>query len=201
MRPKATELFEGGTGISARPTLVTIMMTNVTGLHSSCSLQNPSPDTGPTRAHSDLCGGLDRCEPFLGRGAEWGLERPGDCFTATQRWQGLGSRLGFWIPGPAFSPIPSVLAADVNNRYCQVGFSWISSFKQCQPRASFSICQRAWDLGAGLSIHLSAIHPTNKHLLNACLVPGLFSCWGCKFLSAECQGFWKAGGDAVGTEP
>lgn len=48
-------------------------------------------------------------------------------------------------------------------------FFWISSKRQ-QPRvylASFSICQWAWELVEGVSVH-----STNKHFLSAYLVPG-----------------------------
>lgn len=51
MKPKGSELFEGGSGILIRSlapgaTLITVMMTNATALHCSCCFQSLSPDPG-----------------------------------------------------------------------------------------------------------------------------------------------------------
>lgn len=65
---------------------------------------------------------------------------------------------------------------------------WVSS-KQHQPEvylASCSLCQWGWDFREGLSIHLSAIHSTNKHFLSTHLVPDTFHDGAaCKALSYQ----------------
>ena len=141
-------------------------------LYSTCGLPSPSPDPGALGARGDCVeawGGWGGWHPGSAGGARRaeqhrGSERLRDWFTVPLTWGGM--------PASAFSPeasVPVLMSIPDWRDF------WISSSKRHHPRARlprFSVCQRAWDLGEGLSTHLSAIHSTSKCFPSAYLVPG-----------------------------